>query len=393
MESKSYYATTYQLNNDAALKYIQHGNLPMAKSSLQTAGEALCRLIEASVGVEKEQWREKLRSLSGLLRMINQKLGASAPTPTPASDADPDGIRYVINGIDVKPFLTSKANKPITFADVVGMEKEKELIRDEFFLDDDDRAYNEHLGIEPKKHILLYGVPGTGKTFFAKAVAGELERYCGTNIPFFSVVGTQLFDSKVGASEKNVLAIFEFCKQFEHCVLYIDEFDAIARDRKKNIGDPTLETRVTTLLQVMDGFSSATGILVIAATNCPYHLDGGILSRADALIEIPLPSKEVLCGIMQAEIGDKLSSDVDLSALAARLEQLRYSNRDLQHFIGYIKSLMSKERRLCKARGESKEYGRFLCTNEKIEQALEACRSTTKQSDLDRIRAFNDNGD
>ncbi len=299
---------------------------------------------------------------------------------------DGGDISYVINGVDVAQFLVKDSNDVVTFDDVKGMVEEKALIEREFFLTDEERAFNEFLGKKPKTFILLYGVPGTGKTFFAKAISQELKNRMGEDIPFFSIVGSQLSDSKVGQSEKNIQAVFEFCKQFERCVLFIDEFDTLAPDRKQATGDPTAGSRVTVLLQMMDGFSSAKGTLVIAATNCPYNLDGAILSRANTRIEIPLPEYEVIYDILYSKIGANIAADVDLAALAARLRG--YSNRDIKNFIESMKDMLVDEFSRSRKQGDMRSFEEFRYTGEMIEKSLGKIVPTTKQSDIDRIAQF-----
>lgn len=295
-------------------------------------------------------------------------------------------INYIFEGVNVKDFIVEESNEVVTFSDVKGMEKEKKLIEREFFLDETDRAFNEFFGKKSKTFILLYGVPGTGKTFFAKAISYELKAQLGGDVPFFSVVGSQLSDCKVGSSEKNIRAVFEFCKQFEHCVLFIDEFDTLAPDRKIVSGDPTAKDRVTTLLQMIDGFNSAKGTLLIAATNCPYNLDGAILSRVNEKIEIPLPNYDVIIGTLSAKIGKAVAADVDLPALANKLKG--YSNRDIKNFMEVLKDMLFDEFRSLKQKGETRPFEELKYTNEMIVKALKTVVPTTKQSDVDRIEKF-----
>lgn len=307
---------------------------------------------------------------------------------SPKKDGGKDNgdVNYVINGVDVAQFLVRDSNDVVTFDDVKGMTEEKALIEREFFLTDEERAFNEFLGKKPKTFILLYGVPGTGKTFFAKAISQELKNRMGEDIPFFSIVGSQLSDSKVGQSEKNIQAVFEFCKQFERCVLFIDEFDTLAPDRKQASGDPTAGSRVTVLLQMMDGFSSAKGTLVIAATNCPYNLDGAILSRANTRIEIPLPAYEVIYDILWAKIGANIAADVNLESLAARLNG--YSNRDIKNFIETMKDMLVDEFSRSRKQGDMRAFEDFKYTNDMIDKSLSKIVPSTKQSDIDRIAQF-----
>ncbi len=404
MENKDYLERTYKTNFDCALKYCQQKNWSEANRSLEKAGEALLKLVPLTYGAEQERLTAKAKSLRELLQDVRSR--ADAPQMTvktnhtspvdkkAAAESQSDGdINYVVNGVNVKDFLTDESNDVVTFDDVKGMEKEKALIKREFFLTEEQRAFNEYLGKKPKTFILLYGVPGTGKTFFAKAISEELKRYSGGDIPFFSVVGSQLSDSKVGATEKNIQAVFEFCKQFEKCVLFIDEFDTLAPDRKQNTGDPTAASRVTVLLQMMDGFASAKGTLVIAATNCPYNLDGAVLSRANTRIEIPLPSYEVIYSVLKAKVGKNLSGEVDMQRLAARFEENGYSNRDIKNFIENIKDQLIDEFNAVQLKGESRGFEEFRYTNAMFEKAFREQPPTTKQSDVIRIEKFKNDGE
>ena len=319
--------------------------------------------------------------------------GQSTETKKEAKGGAQANVEYNINGVDVKQFLTLDSNETVTFEDVKGMHEEKELIEREFFLSEEERAFNERIGKKNKTFILLYGVPGTGKTFFAKAISCELKarEQDGENVPFFSVVGTQLKDSKVGASEKNIQAVFEFCKQFKHCVLFIDEFDSIAPDRAKDTGDPTAQTCVTTLLQMMDGFSSSKGTLVIAATNCPYNLDGAILSRANVRIEIPLPTDEVILGTLRAKIGDLIDEEVDLEQVTKRLNG--YSNRDITNVVEALREELSVCFSKGRKEGDTRSFEEYRYTNEMIDRALKRIVPTTKASDLRRIEEFKRSGE
>ena len=410
MENKDYHERSYKTNFDCGLKYCQQKNWGEARKSLERAAEALLKLIPLTYGAEQERYVAKVKNLRELLQdvksregepaMVTSSQGANAqpnkakPQGAPgAQAASEDGINYTVNGVNVKDFLSNEANDPVTFDDVKGMEKEKALIKREFFLTEEQREFNKKIGKKPKTFILLYGVPGTGKTFFAKAISEELKSNLGADVPFFSVIGSQLSDCKVGATEKNIQAVFEFCKQFEQCVLFIDEFDTVAPDRKMANGDPTAGSRVTVLLQMMDGFASAKGTLVIAATNCPYNLDGAVLSRANTRIEIPLPSYEVVYAVLKSKIGDKLADDVDLAGLASRLERGGYSNRDIKNFIGNMIDSLSDEFARTQAMGQMKDFSEYRYTAAMVEKAFSEIVPTTKQSDIQRIEQFKSIGE
>lgn len=317
-------------------------------------------------------------------------MGGGQALATDGKKEERGDIQYEFFGVDVKQFLSEESNDEVTFDDVKGMTDEKKLVEREFFISDAVREFNASIGRKDKRFILLYGVPGTGKTFFAKAVSCELKkRGSGEDVPFFSVVGSQLKDSKVGGSEKNIQALFEFCKQFNRCVLFLDEFDSVVPDRGKDTGDPTAKTTVTTFLQVMDGFNSAKGTLIIAATNCPYDLDGAILSRVDARIEVPLPNFDVVFGTLKAKLGSKLSPDLDLNACSNLLVDKKYSNRDISKVINSMKDFLSDAFAADLGAGINKDPSQYLYTAEIFNRAVAANPASTKIEDMQRIQAFN----
>lgn len=263
---------------------------------------------------------------------------SAKPEQGGAGEPDEDGIIYEWNGIDVKRFLATEARKKVLFDDVVGMEQQKTIIRNEFFLTDEQRAYKQSIGLENKNFILLYGLPGTGKTYFAMAVSNELAKFSGGDVPFFCVSCGQIKEAAVGKSENNLIAIFQFTTQFERCVLFMDEFDAIATDRGKNSGDPTAIPVVNTLLTNLDGFASNPNLLFLAATNYPYVLDAAIVSRVNESLEVPLPTEELLKMTLERKLKGAIDPSVDLGSIAATLARRRFSNRDLDRFVKSVKS-------------------------------------------------------
>ena len=170
------------------------------------------------------------------------------------------------------------------------------------------------LGVKPPKGILLYGIPGTGKTLLAKAVASESEAN------FISVKGPELLSKWVGESEKGVREVFRKAKQTAPTVIFFDEIDSIASTRSGDDGDSGVTKRVVNqLLTEMDGLEELEDVAIIAATNRPDIIDPGLMrpGRFDRHIKVDTPSEEARLAIFEVHTKDMpLANDVDLKKLA-----------------------------------------------------------------------------
>ena len=176
----------------------------------------------------------------------------------------------------------------------------------------------QRLGIRPPKGTLLYGIPGTGKTLLAKAVASESEAN------FISVKGPELLSKWVGESEKGVREVFRKAKQASPTVIFFDEIDAIASTRSSNDGDSGVTKRVVNqLLTEMDGLEELEDVAIIAATNRPDILDAGLMrpGRFDRHIQVKEPDEKARLAIFEVHTKDMpLADDVDLEKLAKHTE-------------------------------------------------------------------------
>ena len=176
----------------------------------------------------------------------------------------------------------------------------------------------QRLGVKPPKGILLYGIPGTGKTLLAKAVASESEAN------FISIKGPELLSKWVGESEKGVREVFRKAKQTAPTVIFFDEIDSIASTRSGNDTDSGVTKRVVNqLLTEMDGLEELEDVAIIAATNRPDIIDPGLMrpGRFDRHIKVDTPSEEARLAIFKVHTkGMPLASDVDLKKLAKSTE-------------------------------------------------------------------------
>jgi len=226
------------------------------------------------------------------------------------------GNRGVMNFGKSRAKMATPDKKKITFKDVAGAEEEKaELAEIVDFLKQPKRYLE--LGARIPKGVLLVGPPGTGKTLFAKAVAGE------AGVPFFSISGSDFVEMFVGVGASRVRDLFEQAKKNAPCIVFIDEIDAVGRQRGAGLGGghDEREQTLNQLLVEMDGFGVNEGIIMIAATNRPDILDHALLrpGRFDRQIVVGAPDVKGREDVLKVHSKNKpLAEDVKLEILAKR---------------------------------------------------------------------------
>jgi len=204
----------------------------------------------------------------------------------------------------------------VTFGDVAGIEGAKlELTEVVDFLKNPDRFTA--VGAKIPKGVLLVGPPGTGKTLLAKAVAGE------AGVPFFSISGSEFVEMFVGVGASRVRDLFEQAKKSAPCIVFIDEIDAVGRQRGAGLGggNDEREQTLNQLLTEMDGFEGNTGIIIVAATNRPDVLDSALMrpGRFDRQVVVDRPDYQGRLQILKVHArGKTLAADVDLDKVARR---------------------------------------------------------------------------
>ena len=217
-------------------------------------------------------------------------------------------------------FAKSKArvesNVKVRFKDVAGCEEEKEEVKEIIDYLRSPKKFTD-MGAHIPKGILMVGPPGTGKTLLAKAVAGE------ANVPFFSISGSDFVEMFVGTGASRVRDMFKIAQKSAPCIIFIDEIDAVGRQRGAGMGggNDEREQTLNQLLVEMDGMTDNAGIVVIAATNRPDVLDPALLrsGRFDRRVTVSLPDIKGREAILQVHARNKkLASDVSLANLAKR---------------------------------------------------------------------------
>ena len=239
------------------------------------------------------------------------------------------GGNRVMNFGKSKAKLYDNEKKKVRFTDVAGADEEKqELIEVVDFLKD-HRKFTE-IGARIPKGILLVGPPGTGKTLLARAVAGE------AGVPFFSISGSDFVEMFVGVGASRVRDLFENAKKNAPCIIFIDEIDAVGRQRGAGLGGghDEREQTLNQLLVEMDGFGANEGIIIIAATNRPDILDPALLrpGRFDRQITVGRPDVKGREAVLKVHARNKpLSDSVDLGAIAQRTPG--FSGADLENLL------------------------------------------------------------
>ena len=219
------------------------------------------------------------------------------------------------------PFGKSKARmlnpndrNKVTFKDVAGIDEEKEELQEIVEFLKNPKKFTD-MGARIPKGVLLVGQPGTGKTLLAKAVAGE------AGVPFFIISGSDFVEMFVGVGASRVRDLFEDAKKNAPCIIFIDEIDAVGRQRGAGLGGghDEREQTLNQMLVEMDGFSANEGVIVLAATNRPDVLDKALLrpGRFDRQIVVPAPDVKAREQILEVHARKKkLADDVDLNIIA-----------------------------------------------------------------------------
>ena len=230
-------------------------------------------------------------------------------------------------------------NVKTRFSDVAGAEEEKEELKEIVDFLKSPKKFSE-LGARIPKGVLLVGPPGTGKTLFAKAVAGE------AGVPFFSISGSDFVEMFVGVGASRVRDLFDVAKRSMPCIVFIDEIDAVGRQRGTGLGggNDEKEQTLNQLLVEMDGFNANDGIIIMAATNRADILDPALMrpGRFDRQIYVNMPDVKGREAILKVHARNKpLAKDVNLKAVARMTAG--FSGADLENLLNEAAIIATRE--------------------------------------------------
>lgn len=247
--------------------------------------------------------------------------------------------------------LNSDDKVKVTFSDVAGADEAKQELEEVVEFLKHPKKFND-LGARIPKGVLLFGPPGTGKTLLAKAVAGE------AGVPFFSISGSDFVEMFVGVGASRVRDLFEQAKKNAPCIVFIDEIDAVGRQRGAGVGGghDEREQTLNQLLVEMDGFAANEGIIIIAATNRPDILDPALLrpGRFDRQIVVDKPDVKGRKAILKVHTkGKPVAEDADLDVLARRTPG--FTGADLSNLINEAALLSARRNKKKIAMSEMEE--------------------------------------
>ena len=292
-----------------------------------------------------------------------------------------NGSKTMSFGKSKARMMTPADKNKITFADVAGVDEEKEELEEIVEFLKSPKKYTD-MGARIPKGVLLVGQPGTGKTLLAKAVAGE------AGVPFFIISGSDFVEMFVGVGASRVRDLFEQAKKNSPCIIFIDEIDAVGRQRGAGLGGghDEREQTLNQLLVEMDGFAANEGVIVLAATNRPDVLDKALLraGRFDRQIVVGTPDVKARQQILEVHARKKkLAEDVNLETIAKNTSG--FAGADLENILN--------EAALLAARKDQKEITMQDIENAMVKVTMGPEKKTRVISDKEKkLVAFHEAG-
>ena len=371
----------YKADFAAAKQAQAGGNLPAARILYRKAAKALLQMAELESGEVK---KTRVNHAEDILRLADNLVltqsAAPVPTGTPSpQNPQPAAQKDAVDGNDADNPWLSEGIPDTSFDDVVGMNDVKQLIRTGVIEQIRHPELYKSYALQGGTGILMFGLPGTGKTTMARAIAHEV------NAPLFVVNLSDVLSKWVGESERRIKQLFEKARQSECAILFFDDFDALGQLRQDD-GNHNNKV-IVELINQMDGFRKNTNtIVLLAATNRPWMVDPALMrpGRLEHHIYIPLPDEDARLMLIHKTLKNApVAEDVDLQTLSQALEGCNGAD---------VVSVVNIAKRKAVARAvDLQENGvddLSPVTQQDFMEAAKEHRSSVVPDDIQRMRAY-----
>lgn len=355
--------------------FLNHGNLAEAKEAYLRAGRIAVNLVTVSSGNDRIAFYKKATRISAIVEEIDLKLPKKTDSEKPMTNGGEETEDSI---------FTVESNVGVNFSDVIGCEDIKKYVSTEWIKRFDPKykvAFTGKYATPMERGMLLYGLPGAGKTTMARAIAGEVKA------AFYNVKASQISSKYVGDTEKAVAALFDEASRQERAIIYIDEIDGILAAPKPD--SPNHEkSALNEWLRQMDGFDKkkVANVICIGATNFPNDIVASALrsGRLGAHFRVDLPNLRLRKQIINSRMDESLfEKDVRLDDIAARLAG--YTTSDI---IEYCNRLINISREAVISNIERGENKAALISSKDIEDFFEGAHSSISKKSLATIAQF-----
>ncbi len=381
--SASQHYEMFKMYYDKAIEYKDKGDMLSCKKFLLKAVEKLIESAKESDGSVKRSQMLRAKSIIEIAEGIDTTARANSPSSGGASKSakprnNDGGIENQEGGGDDgdegNEFLAS-GETGITFDDVAGLQEVKEAVKNRILLPMQYPEYYKMVDLKAGGGILMYGLPGTGKTMIAKAIASEV----GGN--FYQIKCSDIVSKWFGEAEKNLKNLFAQARSHDRAVIFFDEFEAIGVKRG---GDSSAMNRIVPeLLAQMQGFGDSKGtLLILAATNRPWDIDSALLrpGRFNELLYVPLPDFEARKYLIGRKLKDLVLSGVTIAEMATETDG--HNGADCNELCDRLKMCVLRELI------ENKSQEMLPITRQHFDEVIGSTGSSVLSSDIQSLEKF-----
>ena len=363
-----YLYQVYEIQLNKAVQQERSGKLDAARRLYLQAAESLAKIADANTGQVHE---DQIKDAAALF----QKAKSLKPVAKVSEGSGMSGQKSATQKTDENaPGFTPSPVPDLSFEDIAGLEDVKREVRERIIQPMNNPDLYRQFKIKPGGGILMFGLPGTGKTMIARAIAHEV------NAPFYHIRSSDLKDKWVGSSERNIAALFERVRQEKACVIFFDEFEGLGG---KAYSSTHMRGALAELKSQMDGFEKDTAatILLLAATNHPWEIDTAFVraGRFSKMIYIPLPDEETRSFLVRQQLSDvPVGDEVDMAFIVSRTGGV--SGADVVQLCYQMKIRAA-------TRSAIKGTVSFISA-EDVEAVMNGFRSTVVPEDIQKMKVF-----